>query len=256
MPITSKKRSLPNGGCLATTPVPRVFPLGRTAGPVLPVANETGSGQTGAKPDDDGAKVTRPSADQAGGEAVPYAAEPGEEESGEQAPEAAEEDKQPRDSAFKASGEPLRERLDPVGAEISQQPPDGGKEPFEPTIRDKDAPWTDGVDTLDDLPPGDKLAGSDEDKRSKLDSFRAKVYENYSDANDEISEYTKSVADFFGPRPTGHAETRADSGLLVVDAQHSSIDAGSAASAVLAAGVAAAELVRWGREKIRKRESE
>jgi hypothetical protein len=207
-------------------------------------ANEAGSGQTEAKPREKGAELTGPSTGQSGGETTAEAAKRGTQESGEQARDTAAEDDEPRDIAVKASGKPLREHIDPVGAETGQQPPEGSKDPFERTVRDKDAPWTDGVDTFDDLPAGYKLAESDEDRTSKADRFRAKVYEKLDDIEDHSEKVTNAIDRVFGPRPPGHAEVRAANGPTVVDAHHADIDLGGAASTLLAVGIVGAEAVR------------
>jgi hypothetical protein len=151
----------------------------------------------------------------------------------------------------KASGKSLREHIDPVGAESNQKPLEGSKAPFERAVRDKDAPWTDGADTFDDLPTGEKLVEPDEDERSKADKFRRKGYEKAGDIQDGVQKGVNGFDKIFGPRPTGHAEVRADSGPTAVDAHHSTIDPGSAATALMALGIVGAELFRKGREKIK-----
>jgi hypothetical protein len=156
----------------------------------------------------------------------------------------------------KASGKSLREHIDPVGAESSQKPLEGGKAPFQRTIRNKDAPWTDGADTFDDLPTGEKLAEPDEDERSKADKFRTKGYEKAGDIQDGVQKSVNGFDKIFGPRPTGHAEIRADSGPTAVDAHHSTIDPGSAATALMALGIVGAELFRKSREKIKEMDHE
>jgi hypothetical protein len=205
-------------------------------------ANEAGSGQTEAKPGEKDAESTRPSIGQSGGETSAEAAKPVEEEN--RAPDAAAEEDEPRDIAVKASGKPLREHIDPVGAETGQQPLEGSKDPFERTVRDKDVPWTDGVDTFDDLPAGDKLAENDEDRTSKADRFRAKMYEKLDDIEDHSEKVTNAIDRVFGPRPPGHTEVRAANGPTVVDAHHADIDLGGAASTLLAVGIVGAEAVR------------
>jgi hypothetical protein len=214
-------------------------------------ANEASGGQTEAKPGEKAAELTRPSINQGRGETTSEAAKPVEEENSEQAPDVSADEGRPR-YAFKTGGKPLREHIDPVGAESSQQPPEGRKEAFERTIRGKDAPWSDGVDTFDDLPTGEKLAEPDEEKRSPVDKFRVDVHKNFSTISSDASKIVDKATKILLPRPTGHAETRTDSGPVVIDAQHPGVDTGSAVSALLAVGIVGSEIARWGIRKIRK----
>lgn len=111
------------------------------------------------------------------------------------------------------------------------------------------------MDQLEDLPTGEKLAEGDEGERSKGDKFRKTLHAGFGDAKKGVEQYTDLTADLFGPRPPGHAETRAGSGPTMADPRHSGVDAGSAASSLLALGIVGAELFRWGRGKIRDRET-
>ncbi|MEV0404379.1 hypothetical protein [Actinoallomurus sp. NPDC050550] len=151
----------------------------------------------------------------------------------------------------KLDEESIRKQIDPFAPSVSKA--EGRKEPFQRTIRDKDADWTDGVDAFDDLPTGEKLTEPDEDKRSRADQFRTKGFQKVDTITSQAEKFTKKAADFFDPPPSAHAETAFDSAPKVVDSHHAGIDPGSAATAVLAVGIVSAELLRWGRGKIRER---
>lgn len=150
--------------------------------------------------------------------------------------------------------ESIKNQIDPFAPDLDKA--EGHKELFQRTVRDKDTEWTEGVDSFDDLPTGEKLAEGDEGERSKGENFRKTLFQGYGDAEDGVKKYTSTASDFFGPRPTGHAETRVDSGPTVADAHHSGIDPESTASSLLALGIVGIELVRWAREKIKERDTE
>ncbi|WP_433179711.1 hypothetical protein [Actinoallomurus sp. CA-150999] len=154
-------------------------------------------------------------------------------------------------ASSKLDDESIKKQIDPFAPDRDKA--EGRKDSSQQAARDKDAEWTDGVDSFNDLPAGDKLADADDGEKPKGKNFRASLFEHYDDAEDAVKEYTSTTADFFGPRPTGHAETQVDSGPVASDAQHSGIDPGSAASSLLALGIVGTELFRWGREKIKER---
>jgi hypothetical protein len=147
--------------------------------------------------------------------------------------------------------ESIKEQIDPLAPDLDKT--EGRKEPFQRTVRDKGDEWTDGVEGFDDLPTGEKLAEGDESERSKGENFRKTLHQGYGDAENGVKKYTSTASDFFNPHPTGHAETRVDSGPVAADVHHSGIDPGSTASSVLALGIVGAELLRWGRDKIKER---
>ena len=144
----------------------------------------------------------------------------------------------------------VKEQIDPYGPDVAKA--EGRKEPFQPVAKEKDAAWTEGVDRSDDLPTGEQLADTDEDK-PRTDRFRKAVVENYGKLDERASKLTSAIDKAFGPRPTGQAESRVDSGPTVVDAQHPRADVGSAASAVLAASIFSVEVFRWARDKIKEK---
>ncbi|TYB48691.1 hypothetical protein [Actinomadura chibensis] len=143
----------------------------------------------------------------------------------------------------------IKEQIDPFAPDLSKT--EGRKETFERTVRDSDADWTEGVDRLEDIPTGETLSEGDDGERSKGDGFRKALYSGYGNAKKSVEQNADLAADLFGPRPSGHAETRADSGPRMADPHHSGVDAGTAASSLLALGIVGAELLRWGRGKIR-----
>jgi hypothetical protein len=144
----------------------------------------------------------------------------------------------------------IKEQIDPFAPDAGEA--EGHKDAFEPTARGKDAEWTEGIDSFNDLPTGEELAAPDDERMSKSDKFRQITYEEFGGLKDGAKEATGTIEKIFGPRPTGHPETRVDGGPTVVDANHFVIDAGSAASTVLAAGIVGAEVIRWGRGKIKE----
>ncbi|TYK47120.1 hypothetical protein [Actinomadura decatromicini] len=143
----------------------------------------------------------------------------------------------------------IKEQIDPFAPDLSKS--EGRKETFEQTARDSDAEWTDGVDRVEDLPTGEDLA-EQSDNAPKTDRFRRTGYENLGTIKGRLESATDAVDKALGPRPTGHAETRAD-GPVMAEPPHSGVDAGSAASAMLAAGILGAEALRWVRGKINER---
>ena len=144
----------------------------------------------------------------------------------------------------------IRGRIDPFAADRDKA--EGRKKPFQRNLENEDAEWTDGVATFDDLPSGEKLS---EEKRSNFERFRAKAYQKLDDIKDDTEKAAKAIDRIFGPHPTGHAEARESHFPSVVDAPHSGIDPGSAASALIAVGIVGAELVRKVHEKIRGRDN-
>jgi hypothetical protein len=155
---------------------------------------------------------------------------------------------EPEQNATRLDGDAIKEKIDPFAPDVAKA--EGSKEPFERTIKDSDADWTEGVDRFEDLPTGEALAESDEDE-TKADKFRRQTYENYSGLDGRAKAIGKTIDQAFGARPTGHAETRAD-GPTMADPHHSSVDAGSTASALLTLGIVGAEATRRVVGKIRE----
>lgn len=139
---------------------------------------------------------------------------------------------------FKVDDKPLREHIDPEA---------------------EDAGAAGGVKT-DPEPAGDRTATAIEegenDERRGGEKFRGALHKNADSVVDRSGKAAESLDDIFGPRPTGHAETRADSGSMAIDTHHSGVDAGSVVSAGLALGIVGAELFRRGREKVKGRDQQ
>lgn len=159
----------------------------------------------------------------------------------------------PDREATKLDEESIKQQIDPIAPDHDKA--EASKEPYQPTVRDKDAEWTDGVDGINDLPTGDKLAEGDDSKASTFDRFRTSTRENVDTLTDQTEKGINSLDKIFGPRPTGHPETRTDTGPSAVNAHHAGIDVGTAASSLLTLGIVGAEATGWILEKIRRRRS-
>lgn len=149
----------------------------------------------------------------------------------------------------KLEQESVKETIDPFVPDRSKA--EGRKEEFQRTVTEGEANWTEGVDRVDDLPTGEALAEKD-DGRARRDRFRKTTYEKFDTIKDQVEGVTKTVERAFGPRPSGHSETRVQDGPVTAAPLQSGIDAGSAASSLLAAGIVGAEMVRWARGKVRR----
>ncbi|MEV0402998.1 hypothetical protein [Actinoallomurus sp. NPDC050550] len=158
----------------------------------------------------------------------------------------------------------IREQIDPFAPDLDKV--EGRKEPFQQTIRDNDAEWTEGVDRFDDLPPGEKLTerGEDEaesntdknvdqDKRSRREKLRDKLFEHGDDALDGTQEGVNAIGGIFDrPQPTGsHAIAKTDQ--PIIEASPHGVDAGEAATALIAGAVVASKLYDWGREMVARK---
>jgi hypothetical protein len=148
----------------------------------------------------------------------------------------------------------IRNEIDPLGPTIEKAV--GRKDSPWPPVAATDQEQAGSIDSFSDLPTGEKLAERDEESGSRADRFFRKVYGNFGDINDRVEKTSSKIGDLFDPPPTGQAETRANSGPFVVDAHHASIDPGSASSAVLAAGILAAEIFRRARHGTGERKPE
>jgi hypothetical protein len=139
---------------------------------------------------------------------------------------------------FKVDDKSLREHVDPEAGDANAA---GTAEP-EPE------------------PAGDRTATAFEegesDDRRRMEKFRGALHKNADDIVGKSQESADNLDSIFGPRPTGHAETRADSGPMATETHHSGVDAGNIVSTGLALGIVGAELFRRGREKIRGRDSQ
>ncbi|MFB9835960.1 hypothetical protein [Actinoallomurus acaciae] len=142
-------------------------------------------------------------------------------------------DDKPQSLDFKVDDESLHEHIDPVGA----------------------SEWSYGT-AENPNPTGDRLNSSLEEEeenaeRSRAEKIRGAVGKNSEDLVDKAEKGVSNLESIFGPRPTGQAETRTNSGPQVADTPHSGVDPGSAASALLAAGIVGAELFHRAKTKIR-----
>lgn len=153
----------------------------------------------------------------------------------------------------KIDQESIRNEIDPFGPAIDKAV--GHKDPARPPAGPADPEQIDNTETFNELPTGEKLAERGEDSGSRADRFLRTVYGNFGDINDRVEQTSSKIGDLFEPPPTGQAETRANSGPFVVDAHHASIDPGSAGTAVLAAGILAAEIFRRVRHGAGERKS-
>ncbi|MEV0406470.1 hypothetical protein [Actinoallomurus sp. NPDC050550] len=148
----------------------------------------------------------------------------------------------------------IKDKIDPFRPNFDEA--EGSKGKYRWTAREGQSEWTDGVGSLRDLPDGEELGERDEDRRTKSDRFLGKIQDNLDDINDQLEKTAGDVSDLFKPPPTGQAETRADNSPVAVDVHQSGVDPGNAATAVLVAGIVAAEAFRRGRDKIRERSAE
>ncbi|NKZ08827.1 hypothetical protein [Actinomadura latina] len=161
---------------------------------------------------------------------------------------------QPEAPTSRLDDNAIREKIDPFRPDTDNA--EGEKEDFKRTVREADGEWTDGVDRIEDLPTGEKLAEGNPEKKSRADKFRQAAYQDYSRIDKQAKNYSKTIADAFGPHPPGQAVTRANDGPVISNPPQSGIDAGSMASSLLATGIVLAELTRWGVRKIREEKTE
>lgn len=143
----------------------------------------------------------------------------------------------------------IRDRIVPVAADRDKA--EEPKEPFQSNFGNENAEQPDDVESPEALASNEDLS---EEKKSRFDQFRAKAYEKLDDIKDDAEKTAKAIDRIFGPHPAGHAVTETGHTPSVVDNQHSGIDPGSAASALLAVGIVSAELVRKVHEKVRGRD--
>jgi hypothetical protein len=161
---------------------------------------------------------------------------------------------QPEAPASRLDDNAIREKIDPFRPDTENA--EGEKEDIKRTVREADGEWTDGVDRIDDLPTGEKLAEGNPEKKTRADKFRQAAYQDYRRIDKQAKEYSKTLADAFGPRPPGQAVTRANDGPVMSNPPQSGIDAGSMTSSLLATGIVLAELTRWGVKRIREERTE
>lgn len=105
---------------------------------------------------------------------------------------------------------------------------------------DPDPPeWTKGVERLDDLPGGEELTRPDPDKARRADKLEQAFIEGYDDLDDAASAVARAVDKLFGPPPNVRPNTLADSdrGSMFSSPHYAEMDAGNAASALLAVGI-------------------
>jgi hypothetical protein len=165
--------------------------------------------------------------------------------------ETSESGTEPDHEATNLNEESAKSQIDPFAPELDKYV--GRKEPFRQTIREKEADWTEGVDDIGNLPTGEKLAEGDDSKASRFDRFRRSTRENVDSLTGQTEKGIQALDKIFGPRPTGHAETRVDSGPAVVEAHHPGIDVGTAASSLLTLGIVGVEATGWVMEQIQRR---
>lgn len=122
----------------------------------------------------------------------------------------------------------------------------------EPSSEGAEAAWiTGGPDIAGDLPTGAELVKMENDKQSRAERARRKIYESGDEVLDDVGKVVNRVDQIFERPPTGHPETR--TGPEVIPAPHEGISAGDAATALIAAGVVVGEIFRRGREKLKQR---
>jgi type II secretory pathway pseudopilin PulG len=112
-------------------------------------------------------------------------------------------------------------------------------------------PWaTGGLDIAGDLPTGEELVKMENDKQSRAERARRKVYESGDEVLDDVGKVVNRVDQIFERPPTGHPETRM--GPEVGPAPHDGINAADAATALIAVGVIVGEIFRRGRERLKQ----
>ncbi|MFB9834959.1 hypothetical protein [Actinoallomurus acaciae] len=122
----------------------------------------------------------------------------------------------------------------------------------EPSSEGAEAAWiTGGPDIGGDLPTGAELVKMEDDKQSRAERARRKIYESGDEVLDDVGKVVNRVDQIFERPPTGHPETR--TGPEVIPAPHEGVSAGDAATALIAAGVVLGEIFRRGRETLRQR---
>jgi hypothetical protein len=110
---------------------------------------------------------------------------------------------------------------------------------------------TGGLDIAGDLPTGEELVKMENDKQSRAERARRKVYESGDEVLDDVGKVVNRVDQIFERPPTGHPETR--TGPEVVPAPHDGINAADTATALIAAGVVVGEIFRRGRERLKQK---
>jgi hypothetical protein len=156
----------------------------------------------------------------------------------------------PEREATKLDEESVKNQIDPFAPDLDGG--EGRKEPFRRTARDKDADWSEGVDSFDDLPPGEELLEGDDGSRSKVDRLRRFGYKNADGVLDKTQQGINKANELFDRPPTGsHSVVKTDQPVVV--APHHGINVGEATTAVLAAGLAMAELTRRAHDRIKAR---
>jgi hypothetical protein len=167
----------------------------------------------------------------------------------------------PRDLNLMVGDKTLREHIDPAGAGIGEVP-EGNKEPLERTVRDKDAPWTEGVDRFDDLPTGEELVEpkpEDEprDKASRAERARREAFRKSEDAADAAKKNVIIGRGAFERPPDGHPDVKVcppvPSALDHIRPTHDGVSVENLVSNLLVlgilTGVAASRRGRASREK-------
>jgi hypothetical protein len=130
------------------------------------------------------------------------------------------------------------------GVEVTPQV-DSTSERTEPT-------WvTGGPDIAGDLPTGEELVKLENDKQSRAERARRKIYESGDEVLDDVGKVVNRVDQIFERPPTGHPETRTVP--EVVPAPHDGINAADTATALIAAGVVVGEILRRGRERLKQK---
>jgi hypothetical protein len=116
-------------------------------------------------------------------------------------------------------------------------------------------------DISDLPPPGDKLAEMESSKKSRFEGLlqEAEKEENLDDLHDAIEEDANTIQGWLSARPPeGHAEqpVPTSSPYIAPWAPDHGIEAGSAASAVMVAGILTIHMVRWIDDKLRHRKGD
>ncbi|MDN3355113.1 hypothetical protein [Actinomadura sp. DC4] len=130
------------------------------------------------------------------------------------------------------------------GTELTLQG-DSTSERTEPT-------WaTGGLDIAGILPTGEELVKMENDKQSRAERARRKMYESGEEVLDDVGKVVNRIDQIFQRPPAGHPETR--TGPEAVPAPHDGINAADTVTALIAAGVVVGEVYRRGRERLKQK---
>jgi hypothetical protein len=157
---------------------------------------------------------------------------------------------------------PLRQYLDPAGygaqpqamVDVEGEGASEGKiaAEGEPSGDGAESAWlTGGPDIAGDLPTGEELVKMENGRLSRAERARRKVYESGDEVLDDVGKVVNRVDQIFQRPPIGHTVTR--TGPEFFQAPHDGLDAGDAATALVATGAVVGEIVRRVRERAKER---